>query len=206
MITVLKWGLQLTFMGSFGESGSISLGLWDGLTGDLSLYFTSTRKQHLHYTVPLCAGPPSTTDSGEVHRTRKDTTLLTCIGNQNRHDLWYAHQEGESASHDFALSWQSVRIFLRVLFKARLWRTQLLNKHVSNCYLNQSKLCRRPEALSITVGDKESAKGNVEPDQLGNHHGCDFWTRIWEIRGLNMWGMHWNIKLWTHLSPSLLTS
>lgn len=50
-------------------------------------------------------------------------------------------------------------IFLRIRFKARLWRKQLLHKHVNNCHLNHSKLCRRRKALSITTEDKKSAGG-----------------------------------------------
>lgn len=101
-------------------------------------------------------------------------TFLVCIGNQNRPDLLYAHEGGESTSHAFAFSWHLVRMLLRMWFKVRLWRKQLLYNHVNNCYLSQSKLCRRPEALSIRVGNKMNAGGYVEPDELGNHQGCDF--------------------------------
>lgn len=48
---------------------------------------------------------------------------------------------------------------------------------MNNRYFNQSKLCRRLKALSITVEeDKKSVGVNIEPDQLGNQQGCDCWT------------------------------
>lgn len=66
---------------------------------DLPLYFTSSRKQHLHCAVPLCVGCSCTKDSGETIQAVKDTAFFVWIGNQSRHDLQHAHQEGESTSH-----------------------------------------------------------------------------------------------------------
>ena len=57
-------------------------GLKDDLkTHDLSLYFTSSGKQCLPCAVPLCVGRSSTTDSGEIVHTEKDTTFFMGTAN-----------------------------------------------------------------------------------------------------------------------------
>lgn len=92
-------------MDNFGGSGSTSLGFMERLKmHDVSLYLIHLGKRCLHHAVPLCAGHSSTANSGEVFRTEKGRTFPIRIGNQNRHDLWHAHQEGESTNHGFALS------------------------------------------------------------------------------------------------------